>query len=74
MYYLSDGAAWRSAKWFGQPYGVVLLFQQQRGCAGLYEVAGTELVDQDVVQVVAIALVHYIHGLLQPITGHYQPG
>ena len=52
----------------GEADCVVLLFQKQRSGAGLYEVAGAELVHQDVIQVIAIALVDNLHALLQQCT------
>ena len=43
----------------------MLLLQEQGRRAGLYEVAGAELVDQDVIQAVAVAFVRQLDRLLQ---------
>ena len=44
---------------------IALLLQKEGRRAGLYEVAGAELVDQDVIQAVAVAFIRQLYCLLQ---------
>ena len=44
---------------------IALLLQKQGRSAGLYEVAGAELVNQDVIQAVAVTFVRQLYCLLQ---------
>ena len=48
----------------GEVHAIALLLQQQWCSAGLYEIAGAELVHQNVIQAVRAPLVRQLYGIL----------